>query len=360
MDAAGQFPDPQFFEIYYINFDFLFPAISTNAGVGGNLDDMNRLLNGGRAIFFLNISNKQYGPWRIRRHMRRGRSSPAAMIDTNSTAATTQQIGTNGFPDGGMWIGGMIVIPPKLNFTIITQFQAAQTIATTPLNIRCSLVGNAPPPGAVIHGRLTMPRYPITPKSRVDLLNIATPDTANQPECLPWELWDTQNFVNTTTLNLSYFVAVNADKTLSNMEAAAALPDPQFFEIWFVTVDYLFPTMTSAAAVTGNANDVHILQKSLRGSLSLSISNKTVGTFPLNAVHSVGGPMGLDSGVIATSQQSANNGVQDGGLWTAGQIILPPKVNFTVAISFAATGTLATNNLPIQVGLIGVLHRRVL
>lgn len=205
-----------------------------------------------------------------------------------------------------------------------------------------------------------MPRYPIEPKTRTELLNIATPDTANQPECLPYELYDTQPFVNTTTLNLQYFVAVNADKTLSNMEAAAALPDPQFFEIWFITVDYLFPTMTTVASVQGNANDIHILQHSIRGTLQLSISNKTVGLFPLNGVHSAGGPMGLDSGVVATSQQSGNNGVQDGGLWMAGQVILPPKVNFTVSINFAATSTLNTNNLNIQVGLIGVLHRRVL
>ena len=205
-----------------------------------------------------------------------------------------------------------------------------------------------------------MPRYPIEPKDRTTLLNVATPDTANQPECLPWELWDTQTFVNATTLSLSYFTAVNADKTLSNMDAAASLPDPQFFEIWFINVDYLFPTMTSVASVQGNANDIHILQQSLRGILTLTISNKTVGQFPLNMIHSAGGPMGLDSGVIATSQQIGNNGVQDGGLWCGGQIILPPKVNFTVAISFTSTGTLNTNNLGIQVGLQGVLHRRVL
>lgn len=141
MDAAGQFPDPQFFEIYYIQFDFLFPAISTNAGVGGNLDDMTRLLNGGRGIFTLQLSNKNYGPWRIRSAHGAGPFMPGGMVNQNATAATTQQIGVNGFPDGGMWIGGQIVIPPKLNFSIVTTFAAAQTIATTPLNIRCSLVG---------------------------------------------------------------------------------------------------------------------------------------------------------------------------------------------------------------------------
>lgn len=207
-----------------------------------------------------------------------------------------------------------------------------------------------------------MPRYPIVPKDRKTLLNIATPDTANQPEAIPHIAYDTQPFVNATTINLPYFTSLPAggDKTLSNMDAAGAFPDPQFMEVWFFTVDYLFPTMSSVAAVTGNLNDVHILNHSVRGILELSISNKITGQYPLTAVHSLGGPMGIDSGVVATSQQSAVNGVQDGGLWTGGQIIIPPKVNFTVTLRFSGVATLNTNNLNIRVAMTGVLHRRVL
>ena len=207
-----------------------------------------------------------------------------------------------------------------------------------------------------------MPRYLIKAKTRQRLLDLATPDSSGQPEALPWALYDnSQNFVNASTTALQFFQVVQGDKTLGNMEGAGALPDPQFFEVWFLTVDYLFPAVTTAAAVTGNVNDIHILDNSVRGTIEVNMSNKVTGPWPIRAAHASGGPVGVISHNIATaSQQFGTNGVQDGGLWIGGQIILPPKVNFAVTLRWSGVATLATNNLPICVTMHGTLHRRVL
>jgi len=206
-----------------------------------------------------------------------------------------------------------------------------------------------------------MPRYLIKAKTRQRLLNLATPDSAGQPEALPWVLYDTQTFVNASTTQLQFFQTVQSDKTLGNMEGAGALPDPQFFEIWYITVDFLFPAVTTNAGVAGDMNDLLIFENAGRATIEISMSNKVTGPWPVRSAHASGGPIGtIASAVVTNTQNYSNNGPQDGGLWIGGQIVLPPKVNFAVTLRLAAVQTLNTNNLPICVGLHGVLHRRVL
>lgn len=206
-----------------------------------------------------------------------------------------------------------------------------------------------------------MPRFPIVPKQRNTLYNIATPESAAQPECIGWQLYDTQSLTSGTTTTLTYFGATQTDKTLCNMESAGQLPDPQFFEVWFMSAEFQFPAVSTNAAVGGNITDVLEVIYHQRATFELSLSNKTYGPWPLSAAHAVGGVTGYVSSTVATSsQQFGQNGVQDGGYWVGGQIVLPPKVGFAVTVRLAGVPTLSLTPLPIRFSLIGVLHRRVL
>lgn len=192
----------------------------------------------------------------------------------------------------------------------------------------------------------------------------ANPQVGNQPEAIPWILYDTATYVSGTTTTLSLFAAVNADKTLSNMESSGQLPDPQYMIVHYVTCDILVtPTVVVAGTTVGALNDIDLLLKGTsRATFTFAMSNKNYGPFPLNACHSLGGATGTGWGTLTaqTSIQQANNGIPgSGGFPFMGAIVIPPKVGFGITLNFAAAQTLSANAL-IRIGLAGVLYRRVL
>jgi len=207
-----------------------------------------------------------------------------------------------------------------------------------------------------------MPRFPIVPKRRQTLLDLATPDTAGQPEVIPATYYDTQAYTSASTTALTFFSAVNADRTLSNMDASGAFPDPQFFEIWFISIDFLFPAISTDAAALGNLDDLLKLTNQQRGTFTLQLSNKNYGPFPIRVAHGSGpvSQSSIESSTVVASHQAASNGVADGGFYVGGQIVIPPKVNFAVILNWAAAATLKTTPLNVCVQMMGVLHRRVL
>lgn len=193
----------------------------------------------------------------------------------------------------------------------------------------------------------------------------ANPQLANQPEAIPWILYDTQNYVSATTTSLSFFAATNNDKTMSNMESSGQLPDPQYLVCHYVTCDILaLPQGTAghAAAAAGPMNDIDLLLKNGRATFTLQMSNKNYGPFPLAACHSLGGATGTGWGTLTAEANVAvgNNGIPgSGGFPFLGAIVIPPKVGFGVTLNFAAAQTLS-GNTNIRIGLAGVLYRRVL
>lgn len=194
----------------------------------------------------------------------------------------------------------------------------------------------------------------------------ANPQAANQPEAMPWFLYDTQAVTSTVTTSLSFFTAVNADKTLSNMESSGQLPDPQYFIIHYVTCDILDPPIANAghaASALGPVNDIDVLLKTQRATFTFSMSNKQYGPFPLTLCHGTGGATGNGTATY-TAEASVwygNNGiVGSGGFPFLGSLVIPPKVGFNVTVNFAAAPTITTSPLNVRLGLAGVLYRRVL
>ena len=208
----------------------------------------------------------------------------------------------------------------------------------------------------------------VRPKTRAQLMAIANPESANQPEAIPWVLYDTQTYISGTTTQLRFFANTNADQTLSNMESAGQLPDPQWFEVHYVMLTSLATPSASdviAVGAAGAINDLELLLKAGRGTFQLNLSNKNYGPFPLTNLHASGGTTGEFSGgggTIATVDivQLANNGTFDGGWCVGGSIVFPPKVGWNWNVAWAAAQTLAAGNTLLRMELAGVLYRRVL
>lgn len=192
----------------------------------------------------------------------------------------------------------------------------------------------------------------------------SNPQSANQPEALPWVLYDTQAFTTAATTTQTYFQNVSADKTLCNMESAGQLPDPQYFIMHYITCDILaIPSVSNTATIVGAYDDIDRFLKQGRATFTFQMSNKFYGPFPLTLCHSTGGATGMGWGTSAASNnfQVANNGVPgSGGFPVLGAQVIPPKVGFSIKVELAAAVTLNVSPLNVRIGMAGVLYRRVL
>lgn len=203
--------------------------------------------------------------------------------------------------------------------------------------------------------------------TRAQLEAQANPAQANQPEALPWFLYDTQDIATAVTTPLVFFNTVQTDRSLGNMTSAGQLPDPQYFVLHYVTCDLLqTPTLDVAADKTGALNNIEEILKTARAHWTLNISDKLYGPFPLTLCHSTGGGTGGFTGVNNTAAptintfQFGNNGIPgSGGFPVLGAQVIPSKVGFSLTLNFGAAPTL-TATVKARIGLAGVLYRRVL
>lgn len=207
-------------------------------------------------------------------------------------------------------------------------------------------------------------RFKVQAKARQVLAAQASPESANQPEALPWVLYDTQALATAGAGPLNYFNTVQADKTMGNMEGPGQLPDPQFFENAYWGVDFLEPAVNAAApaATLSPVADIVNLLFTCRLTWLFSISNKNIGPFPASFMHGSGGATGFGYGNSATTArfEYGNNGIFDGGWCVDKAITIPPKIGFTVTLALGTACTLTTTPLNIRAWMAGVLHRRVL
>lgn len=209
-----------------------------------------------------------------------------------------------------------------------------------------------------------MARMRVVARTRGALVREAQPTSAQQPEALPWILYDTLPWTTAVTTVQTYFTTVQNDKTLGNMEGPGQLPDPQFFEVHYIGCDFLVPQQfLVAAAATGPMTDIIQFLWTQRGTFEFNISNKRTGPFPLSFFHGSGGPSGFGYTNSATTArfEYGNNGPADGGFCVAGAIVIPPKLGFNVTLrTFSAVTLVNGSPLNIRAWMAGVLHRRVL
>lgn len=200
-------------------------------------------------------------------------------------------------------------------------------------------------------------------KSRQQLMAIANPENAGQPEAIPHILYDTQLYTSASTVSMQFFATQQADPTLSNMDQAGTLPDPQFFEVWNLGCDLLIDgTVSTVNVEDGALDDIAKFFLVARPVFTLIIASKNYGPYPLSFLHTSGGPFGIGYGAAAatTGVQFGTNGPPDGGWNWGGSVVIPPKGSFRVQVQFASAQTLRAGNSQVRFWMGGVLHRRVL
>lgn len=187
----------------------------------------------------------------------------------------------------------------------------------------------------------------------------ATPPSGASQEAIWHAVYDTQTYTSAATTSLTFFSAVNADKTLSNMEAAGQFPSPQSFQIYNLCLDAWTAAIVSTSATnTGNLNDLGLLLQVGRPTWTLTISSKAYGPYPLTALHGTGGASGFGfSSDGAEILQYSRNEPSPG--WNYfGKIIIPEQVAFSITVNWSAAQTLTANWL-LRMTMMGVLNRRV-
>ena len=204
------------------------------------------------------------------------------------------------------------------------------------------------------------------PLTQAQLNAMANPTYANQPEVIPWGLFDTVSIATAATGPFNLFQTVNADKTLSNMEGPGQLPDPQYLIVDYLASDFLIPSAATALAAEPNTNlsDLSNLLYTCRETFGFTMSNKNYGPFPITMTAATGGITGFGYGygsaANGTSAAAVNNGRPgSGGFPFCGALVIPPKIGFSVTLNLAIACTLSAT-LRQRVVLVGPLYRRVL
>jgi hypothetical protein len=191
------------------------------------------------------------------------------------------------------------------------------------------------------------------------------PVDADEPEAVPWVLYDTQQYAQAGSAKLTFFnsatVANASDPTLSNF-ATGVLEGGYYFEAHRVhVIIHSMPNTNATVAITGGANDVEILHKTARGILSFKMKSKQYGPLPLAYCGRPGGPVPIYSsygtGTAANNVITAGETAENGGFPYLGSILIPPVTNFVGTMDFNSTAISAATY--ITVGLMGILHRPV-
>lgn len=149
LPTGGALPDPNFFGVHYVYADFMqvAAAYTTTAAAAGSvtnpsaLNDVGLLLLQSRPRFTLIISDKAYGPWPLSVTGGTGAALGFSAIVGPGGANTAQRTdyGYNAL-HGGAYLGGKIIIPPKVGFSLVVDWPAAVTL-TGDYRIRVTLYG---------------------------------------------------------------------------------------------------------------------------------------------------------------------------------------------------------------------------
>lgn len=219
-------------------------------------------------------------------------------------------------------------------------------------------------------------KIPVRSRSIAQLTNLSTP-VPGQLEAVRWPYFDTQPITSTVTTTLKFFSTVQSDPTLGNLELAGQIQNPNWFELYAIKCDFLFPGLVVGAApgTAGPITDMAAILFQQRAFYEFTVNSKSYGKTPLSLAHGTGGPVGLAQGTPAAAAFNSfgTNSVPDEGDWLGGwvfdpnaggqqevgSIILASTQSFQLTVTMAAAPTLTTTPLNVRMTMMGVLHRQV-
>lgn len=145
LESGGTLPDPNTLYVYGIFLDYFnnasgTPYVSSTTAATenvGNINDIGLLHMNGRSRLLLTISDKRYGPWPAAAFP--GLGAVQGFGWGTTTAEETLQYGFNALAPRG-YIGGAIMIPPKVGFQVTMTWPAAVDLVAD-YRVRCTLYG---------------------------------------------------------------------------------------------------------------------------------------------------------------------------------------------------------------------------
>lgn len=185
-------------------------------------------------------------------------------------------------------------------------------------------------------------------------------------EVIGWSLYDTVTYVSASTLSLELFTVVRANRSLSNMEAAGALPAPKSFLVraprFFVKQRPRSVAVATATNPNTGALD-NLVQLTNTGVARLIVGSKEYGFVPLWMLCSGGGVAGVISqgGAGTGIVDYATVGIPDArNVWTLSKpILIESQVNFKVELIWDTAITLAGGNTELCIALDGDMLRAI-
>lgn len=205
-----------------------------------------------------------------------------------------------------------------------------------------------------------MIQHPVVPMTRQELENRSVPGAVpgGNLEVYADMIYDTALYTSAATTQIEFFTTTRANRQLSNLSPAGALPSPQFFLLYGIHIDYgvdpaptawqdVWQLMYGAAAVVA-----------LTGmpTARFIYADKEYGPWPLSALHGTGALTGFGT---ANNLNYANPAMPDGGLFQGGGLLLSPNQNFRLVLEWAAPVTLNRGNTQIRVTLSGSKYRAI-
>lgn len=203
-------------------------------------------------------------------------------------------------------------------------------------------------------------QFKVQPLTYQQLDQIASPRDPQQPEAIPFVLFDTLNLLAAGVQSLTFFQQNSSDRTLTNV-SGGQLAQGFRFRIYAYGLDVLREPSAGAGTTAGVLTDVARIVKTNRGTWTFNKSQKTYGPIPLSFCHASGGETGFLAATLTApaNLQFANNGVFSGGFSTDGAIIITDKEPFDVTINFATPFTALSADALLRAYLRGVLYRPV-
>lgn len=186
--------------------------------------------------------------------------------------------------------------------------------------------------------------------------------TALGLEIIPDQLYDTQTYVDNTTLELNFFNAVRANKSIGNMTQPSVLPNPESFLIQAIRIKYNNQVETDDSGAAGplasSLNDIVLLQNT--GRMMLTIGHKQYGPWKLWPMPAGSGVMGMMASAGAEAANLAHAyGNTFGKLWGLfPHLMIAPLQNFQVDLNWPAAVN-GSGNLDIEIMLDGQRARGI-
>ena len=130
IQTAGTLSADQYFQLQAITLDWIITKTDqSSSGAPTIVDDLLLIMNGSRAIVNMTMAMKTYIQCPIHAFHSSGGIDVAYQLGT-PTGSALGNYAQNWYPDGGYWVGGSQVLPPRQTFSF-SVIGAAVTLTTT-------------------------------------------------------------------------------------------------------------------------------------------------------------------------------------------------------------------------------------